>query len=111
MNAAARLVHKKALTRHLALSQLLSKKQIALLILSVVILVSSIGLIYTSHLARDYFSEYQIALNETHELQTLHSQLLLERSTLTSEAKVETTALKKLQMMAPNAATTVTIRE
>lgn len=111
MNAAARLVHKKALSRHLALTHFFTRKQIFLLILGVGILLSSISLIYTSHLSRGFYAGYQRSLAESNQLKAEHSQLLLERSTLLMQARVQAVAEKKLKMMMPDRKATMIIHE
>lgn len=111
MNAAARLVHQNVLSRHLALTHFLSRKQITILLLAIAIVLSSIALIYTTHLSRSFYAGYQRTLAERNQLHTRRTQLLLEHSTLLMQARVQVAAEQKLDMVPPDQTSTIVIHE
>ena len=71
------------------------------LALLVVVIVSAIGVIYTAHRSRELFRELEQARGEQNDIQIEWRQLLLERSTLSSHARVEQIADQQLQMTLP----------
>lgn len=71
------------------------------LLLMVAILATAVGVIYTAHSSRDLFRELEQARHENNEIQLEWRQLLLERSALSSHARVESLARTELQMTPP----------
>jgi cell division protein FtsL len=102
MNAAARLVHQGVLSRHLVLSHLLTKQQMAVLMLGLAILLTALSIIYTTHATREMRALYHHHLVQHNQLSTLQGQLLLERSTLLSQARIEKIAINDLAMVVPD---------
>ena len=73
-------------------------------LLLLLVLVSALGVIYSSHLSRQLFSE-QAGMNEkTDQLQLEWAQLLLEQSAWSSPTRIETIARDQLGMVMPEAA-------
>jgi cell division protein FtsL len=70
-------------------------------LLLVAIVVSAVAVIYTAHRARELFRELEQARHDENEIQIEWRQLLLERSTLSSHARVEAIAGTELQMATP----------
>jgi cell division protein FtsL len=67
-----------------------------LLVLSVL---SSFGVIYAAHESRELFRQLEQARRDENEIQIEWRQLLLERGTLSSHARVEAMAGSELQMV------------
>lgn len=110
MNAAARLVHQGALSRHLALTHLLSIKQIGVLILALSVLLSGLSIIYATHVTRVMHANYQHNLQEQDRLHVQRGQLLLERSTWMMQARIQHMA-ENQGMVVPNNKSVVIIHE
>lgn len=64
-------------------------------------LVSAVGVIYSVHVSRQMVSELQSLQREGEQLQVQWGQLLLEKSTWGSYARVEQTARTRLGMYLP----------
>ena len=67
--------------------------------LLVAIVLSSFGVIYTAHESRELFRQLEQARRDENEIQIEWRQLLLERGTLSSHARVEAIANSELQMV------------
>ena len=79
-----------------------SPQGIALPVLAVALLLllvaTCFGVIYTAHTSRELFRELEQARHQENEIQIEWRQLLLERSTLSSHARVEAIANAELKM-------------
>jgi cell division protein FtsL len=111
MNAAARLVQRRVLARHLVLTHVLSRQQIGIAILTLLTLLSALGIIYITHVTRVMYASYQHDILEQNKLHVERGQLLLERSTLMMQARIEKTAETKLNMVIPDHQSIVVVRE
>lgn len=111
MNAAARLVHQSILSRHLIWNHFLSRRQLGTAMLALMVLFSALSIIYVTHATRLLHAGYQRNLSEQDRLHIEHGQLLLERSTLMMQSRVQQVAEKKLGMIIPDAKSIVVIRE
>lgn len=111
MNAAARFVHQGALTRHLVMTHLLTRKQIAVLVLALAVLVSALSIIYVTHVNRILYASYQHNLAEQNRLHIERGQLLLERGTWMMQARIQQIAEKNLGMVVPSHRSVVIIHE
>lgn len=111
MNAAARLVHQNTLTRHLVMTHLLTRKQLVVFLLLLAVLMSSLGVIYATQMTRVFHAGYQRNLIEQDHLQMEKGQLLLERSALMVQARVQQIAEKKLGMILPDHQSFVVVRD
>lgn len=69
------------------------------LILALAVVVSAIGVTYSAHRSRELFRTLEQARRDQNEIQIEWRQLLLERSTLSSHARVEQIAGEQLQMV------------
>ena len=67
--------------------------------LVVAIVLSSFGVIYAAHESRELFRQLEQARRDENEIQIEWRQLLLERGTLSSHARVEAIANSELQMV------------
>ena len=72
------------------------------LCLLLAVVISAIGVVYTAHRSRELFRSLEQARRDQNEIQIEWRQLLLERSTLASHARVEAIADKQLQMKLPD---------
>lgn len=111
MNAAARLVHQSVLSRQLILTYFLTKKQALMLLFTLAILISGLSIIYNTHITRLMYSGYQRELLEQTQLHIQRSQLLLERSTLLTQPRIQQIAVNKLGMLMPDQKSVVIIHE
>lgn len=111
MNAAARLVHQNALSRHLVINYLLTRRQFLALFLILSLIFTAISIIYVTHETRLLHANYQNKLVEQERLQTERSKLLLERSTWMRQVQTQEIAENKLGMMIPNHKSIVIIHE
>jgi cell division protein FtsL len=111
MNAAARLVHQSVLSRHFVLTHLLTRRQIAVLILGLAVLFSALSVIYVTHVTRVMHATYQHNLADQNRLHVERGQLLLERSTWMMQSRIEKIAEGKLGMFIPGNKSVVIIHE
>lgn len=111
MNAAARLVHQHALSRHLVIGYQLTARQFSMVFITFAIIATMLGIIYVTHVNRITYANYQRTLAEFNKLQAEQSQLLLERSTLMVPARIQHVAEKKMGMEIPDNESIVIIRE
>lgn len=111
MNAAARLAHHGVLSRHLVFVYSLTKRQIALMFLTLSLLMSAIGIIYTTQMTRILYADTQRLLIEKDRLLSKQNQLLLERSTAMMQARTQMIAEQKLNMFIPDQKSVVIIHE
>lgn len=80
-------------------------------VLALAVIASAIGVIYTAHRSRELFRTLEQARREENDIQIEWRQLLLERSTLSSHARVEQIAAEQLQMALPVTEIPVTVPE
>lgn len=69
--------------------------------LLIVIVLSAIGVVYSSHLSRQLFAEQAILLEKNDQLQLEWAQLLLEQSAWSSPNRIESVARDSLGMEVP----------
>ncbi|MEE8060005.1 MAG: cell division protein FtsL [Pseudomonadales bacterium] len=90
-------------------------EQIKLLLvyLMVVVLVvaSALGVIYSSFKSRQLFSYLQQQNRETRQLEEEWGRLLLEQSTWASHARIERLAKSKLNMVVPDPAAIIVVKQ
>lgn len=78
-----------------------TKEGIVVTLLLVAIVTSAFGLLYTKDLNRRTFMAYQGALSERNQLSLTWSQLALEESAWSSQARIEGIATQSLGMRQP----------
>ena len=110
MNAAARLVHQNTLTQPFIFSQLFGGQQIVTWVLTIMMLISALGVVYITHLTRTVYAGYQHQIGEQNRLQAEHSQLLLAHSTWMMQARVQEAAETKYNMIVPDHKSVVVVR-
>lgn len=111
MNAAARLVHQGVISRRLALTFLLTRRQVTNLLLALLVLCSALSIVYITHTSRILHATYQQNVAQQNRLHVERSQLLLERSTLMMQSRIQHAAETKLGMVIPDHKSVVVIRE
>lgn len=73
------------------------------LMLALIVVMSAIGVVQSSHLSRQLFTEQAILSDRNDQLQLEWAQLLLEQSAWSSPNRLESIATKKLGMLMPEA--------
>lgn len=73
------------------------------LMLALIMVLSAVGVVQSSHLSRQLFTEQSILLDRNDQLQLEWAQLLLEQSAWSSPNRLESIASKKLDMRMPEA--------
>jgi cell division protein FtsL len=111
MNAAARLAHQNVLSRHVALTHLITRSQLAIMLMSLGVLMSALSVIYVTQTTRMLYATYQHNLAEQDHLHVQRGQLLLERSTWLMQSRVQNIAADKMGMVVPNAKSVVIVHE
>jgi len=71
--------------------------------LALIVVLSAIGVVQSSHLSRQLFTEQAIFLDRNDQLQLEWAQLLLEQSAWSSPNRLENIASKQLGMHMPEA--------
>lgn len=79
----------------------LNARSTLLAVLIVAVLVTALAIISTSHLTRVQYARLQKLENQRDSLQTEWGRLLLEESTWSSPARIESLASKRLDMRVP----------
>ncbi|HLS99307.1 MAG: cell division protein FtsL [Porticoccaceae bacterium] len=74
----------------------------SLLVLWPLLLVTAIGVVYTSHLCRQLYTELSALQQEESRLQVEWGQYLLEQSTWAALSRIEKTASGQLNMRVPD---------
>ncbi|WP_428239715.1 cell division protein FtsL [Gynuella sp.] len=64
-------------------------------VLVILVLASGVGVIYSTHLTRSYFTQLQQLEKESEKLNTLYGKLLLEESALSAPARIENKARER----------------
>lgn len=111
MNAAARLVHQGAITRQLIFVQFLSRRQLGVMLLGIMVLLSSLSIIYVTHLTRELNAAYEQNVTDRNHLRIERDQLLLERSTWMVQSRIQQIAETKLDMTFPDHKSMVVVSE
>ena len=83
---------------------------VALLILVLAVIASSIGVVYAKHQSRKLFIELQSLANDRDNMDIEWGQLQLEQSTLTTQGQVESAARESLGMVNLSHANTVIVK-
>lgn len=72
-----------------------------MVILALVVLASSLGVVYAKHESRKLFVELDKLIKERDEMNVEWGRLQLEQSTLATHGRIERTAKKRLNMVTP----------
>lgn len=110
MNAAARLFNQGELSRGWVVLIFFTRFQYSLCILIACILLSALSLIYVTNSTRCLNANlHQLAL-EHDRLQVEQGQLLLEKSSLTMQARIQQVAEHQLNMIMPEGKSVIVIK-
>lgn len=82
-----------------------------LMLLIILVTGSSMAVIYVKHESRILFSELRVNQKRQDELRIQWSRLLIQKSTLITQANVESVARKKLDMALPENIQIITLVE
>lgn len=106
MNAAAKIINQSNLFHgHLA-DMRMSKSAYALVLLLAAVLISALGVVYSTNSYRSTFSQVQQEEQQMHSLQLQWGQLRLEQASLATTARIQDRAVAKLKMTLPAAKNT-----
>ncbi|MFA6302437.1 MAG: cell division protein FtsL [Legionella sp.] len=106
MNAAARVINQGTLFNGQLADMHMSKSFYLLIVLLIAVLLSALGVIYSTNSYRLTFSQVQQEEQQAHKLQLQWGQLLLEQASLATPARVEDLAIEKLHMTLPTSKNT-----
>jgi cell division protein FtsL len=109
MNAAARLLNQGALSRSWVVSVFLARFQFVLFSCVFAILISALGLVYMTNTTRSLNASIQQTLVERDRIHVEWGQLLLEKSTLLMQARIQNLAEDKMNMLVPEGKAVVVI--
>lgn len=70
--------------------------------LVLVVVLTALGVVYSSHISRELFAEQALLEERNDQLQLEWAQLLLEESAFTSPGQIESVAAAELQMVLPD---------
>ena len=71
------------------------------MVLALIVLASSLGVVYTKHQSRKLFVELDTLKKERDEMNVEWGRLQLEQSTLATHGRIERAAKKRLDMVTP----------
>lgn len=80
---------------------MVARQQLGVVILWVVVILSAVAVVYTSHLCRQLYSELSLLERKENALQVEWGRYLLEQSSWASLSRVEHLAVTKLNMHVP----------
>ncbi len=86
---------------HALLSYVSFKGVVVTCMLLLIIVLSAVGVVYSSHLSRQLFAEQAILLERNDQLQLEWAQLLLEQSAWSSPNRIEDVSRSELGMKVP----------
>ncbi|WP_394202298.1 cell division protein FtsL [Shewanella waksmanii] len=72
-----------------------------ILLLAAVVMINGVGVVYTSHVARNYTSQWDQLLQERDKLDIEWRNLLLEEQSQSEHSRITRIATKELQMSRP----------
>lgn len=101
MNTAAKALAQTSLGAKSFLDMIFLPQQFTLVLLSLAVFFSGLGVVYMKDLNRRLYHDLQVQQTQYSQLQTQWGQLLLEQSTLSMQARVENIATNQLQMVVP----------
>lgn len=111
MNSAARFLNHSTFSRTWVVSVILSKAQWSVFTLMLAVSVSALSIVYVTNNTRCLNATLQQTLAEREGLHIQWSQLLLEKSTLIMQARIQDVASKDLEMVVPDNKSVVIINE
>lgn len=101
MNAAAKVLNQGVLSRNWVIAILFSRTKVSFLILLLSVIFSALSVIYVTNLTRNLIADKHKLVGEHEKLYLQWNQFLLEKTTLTTQARIEHIASAKLGMVLP----------
>jgi cell division protein FtsL len=111
MNAAARLLNQGELSRGWVMTVFLSRFHFTSSLLVMLTLLSALSLIYVTNSARTLNAHVQQSIDEKDRLQLQWNQLLLEKSSMLMQSRIENIAEERLSMVFPDSKVVVMVNE
>ena len=111
MNAAARLLNQGILSRGWVISVFISRANVSLYVLIVGVLISALCTVYVTNSSRTLNSSIAQMMADRDRIHVQTGQLLLEKSTLIMQARIQNSAEQQLGMVEPNHQSVVVIKE
>lgn len=111
MNAAAKLLNQRTLSRHWLLISFFTRSQLVLSGFLLMVFLSAFSIIYITNVTRDLHANLYQSRNDYGHLYAEQEQLLLEKSTLAMQARVQQVAEKALNMVMPDHQRVVLVHE
>jgi cell division protein FtsL len=111
MNAAARLLGQGSLSRGWVISVILAKTQFSLVTLITAVLVSALSIVYVTNVSSNLNANVQQTFAERNHLHVQWAQLLLEKSTRVTPARVQRVAESQMDMVVPDSKSVVIVNE
>lgn len=111
MNAAARLLGQGSLSRSWVVSVILSRAQFSMMVLVSALLISALSVVYVTNTSRSLNANIQQTLAERNQLHIQWGQLLLEKSTWVTPARVQHVAEDQIGMVVPDSKSVVIVSE
>ena len=111
MNAAARLKQQSTASQSLSLIFALSRTQMLMATLVIGVVISCLSLIFVTNTTRNLHAKIEQARVEKIRQHVQWGQLLLEKSTLTMQSRVQHTAEQELGMQIPEHKSVVIVNE
>ena len=110
MNTATRMITPRTLGIRFSLSFLSYWQQFVTIGLVVMLVLSAFGLVYAKDLNRRLSIQYQQAQAQRHQYQVAHGKLLLEKSTVSRQSRVQMIAENDLGMVMPSSQNSVLLK-
>ncbi len=101
MNTAAKALAQSSLGGKSIFDILLMPQQFTVMLLSLAVFCSGLGVVYMKDLNRRLYRDLQIQQMQHQQMQTKWGQLLLEQSAWSQQTRIETIASQQLQMVVP----------
>lgn len=102
MTTMTRALPEKATSAIKPAALLLAKPSFGTLLLALIVLMSGLAVIYVADLNRRLFMEYEGAEGAQNQLRIEWGKLLLEQSTWSTQARIQSVAAQRLGMQVPN---------
>jgi cell division protein FtsL len=110
MNAAAKDMSQSDFFHGHLVNMRLSKNMCLNLALQIGVLISALGVVYSTNLNRTVLNQLEQAEQQNHQLKLQWGQLLLEQASLATPSRVQEMAAKKLHMTLPDNQQTFVLR-
>ena len=110
MNAAARDLNQCTFFTGQLANVRISRLMVTQIVLLIIVLISALSVVYVTDLYRNMLGQLETSEKQAHRLELETGQLILERATLASPARVEELASTKLKMILPVSKQTFVLR-